>query len=103
LVGGADGVAKVYRVFRETARKIGDDANLVRAMPAMNGRIFSVAISPDGELLAAASTIDGASEIRVWKFNFGGDLPEEIKPLAAKPDGELSPEERTKLNEYRNR
>lgn len=101
LVGGADGVAKVYRVFRETARVIGDDANLVRAMPAMNGRIFSVAISPDGELLAAASTIDGTSEIRVWKFDFGGDLPEEIKPLAAKPDGELSAEERTKLNEYR--
>jgi len=44
LVGGADGVAKVYRVFRETARKIGDDANLIRALPPLNGRIFSVEI-----------------------------------------------------------
>ena len=33
LVGGADGVPKVYRVFRKTARKIGDDANLVRRFP----------------------------------------------------------------------
>ena len=43
FVGGADGVAKVYRVFRETARKIGDDANLVRKMPKLPGRIFHVA------------------------------------------------------------
>lgn len=35
VVGGADGVAKVYRIFRITARKIGDDANLIRRMPEM--------------------------------------------------------------------
>ena len=35
FVGGADGVAKVYQVFRTTARKIGDDDNLIRALPAM--------------------------------------------------------------------
>ncbi len=30
LVGGSDGVPKVYRVFRVTERRIGDDSNLVR-------------------------------------------------------------------------
>src|SRR5262249_8387559 len=45
VVGGADGVAKVYRLFRLTARVIGDDSNLIRRMPPMRGRIFSVAVS----------------------------------------------------------
>jgi WD40 repeat protein len=31
IVGGADGVPKVYRIFRLTKRVIGDDANLIRA------------------------------------------------------------------------
>jgi len=101
LVGGADGVAKVYRVFRETARKIGDDANLIRALPPLNGRIFSVAVSPDGSLLAAAATIDGTSEIRVWRYNFGGELPADIKALSAKQAKDLTPEEKTQLDEYR--
>lgn len=101
LVGGADGVAKVYRVFRETARKIGDDANLIRALPPLNGRIFSVAISPDGTLIAAAATIDGASEIRVWRYNFGGGAPEEIKPLLGKKPEELNEEQKAKLADYR--
>ena len=101
LVGGADGVAKVYRVFRQTARVIGDDANLIRALPAIPGRIFSVAVSPDGKFLAAAATIDGKSEIRVWTYNFGGAVPEEINQLAARKPEELSEEEKAKLQAYR--
>ena len=101
LVGGADGVAKVYRVFRETARKIGDDANLVRALPPLNGRIFSVAISPDGSLIAAAATIEETSEVRVWKYNFGGGTPDDIKPLLGKKPEELNDEQKAKLAEYR--
>ncbi|MEM0927063.1 MAG: c-type cytochrome domain-containing protein, partial [Planctomycetota bacterium] len=66
VVGGADGVAKVYRIFRQTARKIGDDANLVRKLPAMEGRIFDVAINASATRIAAAATINGKSEIRVW-------------------------------------
>ena len=101
LIGGADGVAKVYRVFRETARVIGDDANLIRALPALPGRIFAVAVSPDASLLAAAATIDGRSEIRVWQYNFGGSMPADIKALAAKRVGELSADERSQLDSYR--
>ena len=100
LVGGADGIAKVYRVFRETARQIGDDANLIRALPALPGRIFSVSVSNDGTLVAAAATIDGKSEIRVWNYNFGGAMPADIKPLAARRVADLKPEEKAKLEEY---
>jgi len=100
MLGGADGVAKVYRVFRQSARKIGDDANLIRKMPAMNGRIFSVAISPDGTRLAAAATLDGRSEVRVWNYDFQGTMSDELKAIAAKPDAERSEEDKKKLNHY---
>jgi len=101
FVGGADGVAKVYQVFRTTARKIGDDDNLIRALPAMQGRIFSVAVSSDGSRLAAAATIDGGSEIRVWQYNFGGATPESITQLTSKKPEELSAAEQAMLAEYR--
>jgi WD40 repeat protein len=102
LVGGADGIAKVYRVFRETARKIGDDSNLVRNMPKMPGRIFSVAISRDASRLAAASTLDGNSEVRVWHYDFTSELSGELKAMLEKRVGELSPEENAKVEQYRN-
>lgn len=101
FVGGADGIAKVYRIFRITARKIGDDANLIRKMPVMPGRIFSVDINHDGSLLAAASTLNGQSEIRVWKYDFSGDAEEEIKKIQGKRDADRNAEEKKKLEEYR--
>ncbi len=102
FVGGADGVAKVYRVFRETARKIGDDANLIRRMPELPGRIFSVAISHDATRLAAAATLDGKSEIRVWNYDFSSELSPELKAILAKRDADQSAEEKKKIDQYRN-
>ncbi len=61
LVGGSDGAPKIYRMYREKARVIGDDFNLIRAFPAMPGRVFDVAYSPDGSRIAAGSS-----------FNFAG-------------------------------
>src|SRR5439155_12563011 len=59
VIGGSDGSAKVYRIFRQTARAIGDDSNLIRQMPPMTGRITSVAVSRDGRRFAAGSSLDG--------------------------------------------
>ncbi|MGI9472458.1 MAG: DUF1549 domain-containing protein, partial [Rubripirellula sp.] len=102
LVGGSDGVAKVYRVFRETARKIGDDANLVRKMPKLPGRIFSVAISPDASRLAAASTLDGMSEVRVWQYDFTSELTPELKAILAKRVADRNADEKKKVDAYQN-
>ncbi|MDG2221479.1 MAG: DUF1549 domain-containing protein [Rubripirellula sp.] len=102
FVGGADGVAKVYRVFRETARKIGDDANLVRKMPKLPGRIFHVAISRDATRLAAASTLDGKSEVRVWDYDFTSELSPEIKAILAKRVADRNADEKKKADQYRN-
>ena len=49
LVGGSDGVPKIYRVFRITARKIGDDSNLIKKLQPMVGRVFGAAVSRDGK------------------------------------------------------
>ena len=68
VVGGSDGIPKIYRIFRQSARVIGDDANLVRAFPAMPGRMFAVAFSQDGRRIAAGSSFDGAGEVDVYTY-----------------------------------
>ena len=100
VLGGSDGRVKVYRVFRLTARKIGDDANLIRQMPPMRGRIFDVAVSRDGARIAAVSSLDGQGEIHVYAYNFDGELPEDIKAIQSKTVRERTAEESKKLDEY---
>jgi mono/diheme cytochrome c family protein len=102
LVGGADGVAKVYQIFRTTDRKIGDDANLLRQMPAMQGRIFCVDVSDGATRLAAVSTIDGTSELRIWKARETAAFPEDVKAILGKQAGDRKPEEKKKLEEFLN-
>ena len=102
FVGGADGIAKVYRVFRQTARKIGDDANLVRKFPALPGRISSVVINSDATRLAAAATLDGKSEIRVWKYDFSSELSPELKKIQAKRVADRNAEEKKQLENHLN-
>lgn len=102
VIGGADGIAKVYRVFRETERRIGDDANLIRNLPKLDGRIFAVAISPDGSRIAAAATLNGRSEVRVWQYDFDGALSDPIKQILAKQVAEWNAEERQAVEAYRN-
>jgi WD40 repeat protein len=100
FVGGADGVPKIYRVFRQTARVIGDDANLIRQLEPMPGRIFDVAVSPDGKYLAAVSTLDNQSTIKVWSYDVDGQVPDEIRAIQAKLVFSITPEERKKLETY---
>ena len=100
LVGGADGTPKIYRVFRQTARVIGDDANLIRQLDTLPGRIFGVAISPDGRYLAAAATLDNQSTIKVWSYDVDGELPKEIKDIQAKRVAALNADEKKKLEAY---
>lgn len=100
LVGGADGTPKVYRIFRETARQIGDDANLVRQFPALPGRIFSVAMNPDGTRFATVSTLDGASTLRVFPYDFTGELPEDVKAAMAKRVNQRNDKEKQLVAQY---
>lgn len=67
VIGGADGVPKFYQMYRTKARKIGDDFNLIRAFPALPGRIYSVRFNADGSRFVVGSSNDGKGEVRVYR------------------------------------
>ncbi|MFO0945899.1 MAG: c-type cytochrome domain-containing protein [Planctomycetota bacterium] len=67
LIGGADGVPKIYKMFRTQARVIGDDFNFIRAFEPMPGRIFSASFNKDGSRIVAGSSLDGKGEVRVYQ------------------------------------
>ena len=101
VVGGADGVPKIYRTFRITARKIGDDANLVRTLNPMRGRVFDVTVSKNGTRIAAVSALDGQGELAVYSYEFDTALPDDIKAINEKRVQQRNAAEQTKLDAYR--
>lgn len=73
-VGGADGVPRIYQMYRTKNRQIGDDFNFIRAMPGMPGRINAIRYSADGNFLVAGSSSDGKGEVRVFNSNDGKQI-----------------------------
>jgi WD40 repeat protein/mono/diheme cytochrome c family protein len=67
LIGGADGVPRMYKMHRTTKRVIGDDANKIREYSAMPGRVYALAFNKEGNLFAAGSSLDGRGEVRVYQ------------------------------------
>lgn len=103
IVGGSDGVPKIYRVFRVTARKIGDDSNLIRKLNPMLGRVFDVTVSADGNRIAAVSALDGAGELAVYDYNFDTNLTADLKKISAKRSSQRSADEQKKLDAFRSK
>jgi WD40 repeat protein/mono/diheme cytochrome c family protein len=101
VVGGSDGEPRLYRVFRKTARVIGDDSNLIREFPPLPGRVYSVAVSGDGKRIAAGSSLDGSSgEVAVYSYEFDTGLPDNIKAINEKVVSARSSEEAAALDAY---
>jgi mono/diheme cytochrome c family protein len=71
VIAGADGTPRLYKVHRETKRQIGDDANKLREYEKMPGRISGLAFNADGKFFAAASSLDGKGEVRVYETDTG--------------------------------
>jgi WD40 repeat protein/mono/diheme cytochrome c family protein len=69
LIGGADGMPKIYQMFRTKDRVIGDDFNKLREFEVMPGRVYAVAYSADGNRIIAGSSVDGTGEVRVYDSN----------------------------------
>ncbi|HTU26345.1 MAG TPA: c-type cytochrome domain-containing protein, partial [Pirellulales bacterium] len=101
VVGGADGTPKVYRIYRESARVIGDDANLIYELFPMRGRVFNVRFSRDGKRIAAGSSLDGKGEVTLCTYDYEGDIPPEIKAIMAKVPGARNGDERKAMEAYR--
>ena len=100
LVGGADGVPQIYRLFRETARKIGDNANLIRRFPAMEGRIFSVDYSPDGKRITAGATLDAHASVNIYTADFDSTLTPALKAAHEKEVAAQSAEEKAAIEKF---
>jgi WD40 repeat protein len=100
VIGGSDGEPKLYRVFRQTVRVIGDDSNLIREFPPLPGRVYSVAVSNDGKRIAAGSSLDGKGEVSVYGYEFDTALPPKIKAINQKVNTSRSAEEAAELEKY---
>ncbi len=65
-------------MFRETARIIGDDANLIfELFPAWPGRVFNVRFSADGKRIASGSSLDGSGEVTLSSYEYDADVPKD--------------------------
>jgi WD40 repeat protein/mono/diheme cytochrome c family protein len=100
VVGGSDGVPRVYRVFRQTVRVIGDDSNLIREFEPMKGRINAVGVSPDGKRFAATSSLDGAGHLVVYSYEFDTNLSDGLKAIMSKVSTSRSPAEVEQVQKY---
>jgi mono/diheme cytochrome c family protein len=95
IVGGADGMPRLYQMHRTSKRVIGDDANKLREYAAMPGRLFALRFSPDGATFAAGSSLDGQGEVRVYQTSDGKIVsklegqPGATYTLAWRPDGKV--------------
>ncbi len=98
LVGGADGVPQIYRMFRLVPRRIGDNSNLIKRYPALTGRIFAVDYSRDGKRVAAGSSLDGKGQVKIYNAEFDTALPDNIKGIYGKVD--RNPDEKVAVEKY---
>jgi hypothetical protein len=83
LIGGADGVPKLYQMHRTKPRKIGDDFNFIRGYAPLPGRVFAAKFSADGSLIVVGSSSDGAGEVRIYQTD--------DSKLVAKLEGKRGP------------
>jgi WD40 repeat protein len=100
LVGGADGVPQAYRLVRKVQRRIGDNALCIRKFPAMEGRVYGVAFSPDGKKLAAVSSLDGRGAVNFYNYDFNTEMPADIVAIENKAAQSRTDEEKKKVEEH---
>ena len=100
MVGGSDGTPKIYKIFRQSKRVIGDDSNLIRQFPPMPGRVNTVAVSPDGKRIAAGSSSDGSGQVDILNYDFDTTLPEAIKAIEGKVASTRNEQEKKTLEDY---
>jgi WD40 repeat protein len=94
LIGGDDGVPRLYKMHRTTKRVIGDDANKIREYEKMPGLVYTLAFSGDGSQFAAGSSLDGKGELRVYQTTDGKTVSKltgigPIYSVSFRPDGQI--------------
>ncbi len=87
LIGSTDGIPQIYRMHRITVRKIGDNANLIRKFPAMQGRIFGVDFAPDGKRIAAGASYEGTGAVNIYSSDYDSTMPDAVKKIVETVSG----------------
>ena len=100
VTGGSDGLPKVYHIFRETKREIGDDAQFIANLFPMPGRVFNIRFSPDGKRIVSGSSLDGAGEVVVSSYDFTNDVPKNIRDIMGKVPGSRTADEKKQFEDY---
>src|SRR5207253_2103917 len=101
VAGGSDGLPKVYRIFREIKREIGDDAQFIADLFPMQGRVFSVRFSADGKRIVCGSGLDRAGEVLVCSYDYTNDVPSELRKIMGRVPGQRKPEDQKQLEDYK--
>lgn len=73
LVGGSDGTPKIFRMYREEKRVIGDDYNLLHTFNALPGRVFAVDWSPTADWIVAGSSATSMGNVRSFNVEDGAE------------------------------
>jgi WD40 repeat protein len=100
VIGGDDGVPRTYRVFRQVARVVGDDSNLIRRFPALPGRVFSVTFSPDGNRIACGTSNNGKGEVVVFSATYDSSIPKQIAEIESIQSNNRTPEQLAVLEKH---
>ncbi|TDU68116.1 WD domain G-beta repeat uncharacterized protein [Prosthecobacter fusiformis] len=87
LIGGTDGMPAIYRMERITKRVIGDNANLIRKFPLMQGRIFGVDFAPDGKRIVAGASHEGTGQVNIYASDYDSTMPDEVKTIVETRSG----------------
>jgi WD40 repeat protein/mono/diheme cytochrome c family protein len=99
--GGSDGVPRVYLIFREVTRQIGDDAQFIADLFPITGRVFSARFSADGTRIAYCGGLDRAGELVVCSFDYTNEVPKPLRGLMGKVPGSRTPDEQKQLDDYK--
>lgn len=103
LVGGSDGVPRVFRMVRTTKRVIGDDAQLQRILPGIEGRLFGVAYDHTGLKAAAVSSLNGRGQLAIYTgLPAEGGISKELTTILNKRTAQYTAAERKMVDAFRN-
>jgi WD40 repeat protein len=108
LVVGSDGEPRIYRTNRQVERKIGDDSNLIRKFPPIDGRLWAAEFAPDGKSFAVGGTVADENAagsfikgvVAFYQCDVDTRLPEEIKAIFRKESVNRNGDEKKKVEDY---
>ena len=86
LAVGSDGEPRLYKIFREKARQIGDDFNLIRAYTKLPGRLCDLDLTPSGNKFIVGSSTATSGAARIFMTEDAAkfvDIPDVTSPVFA--------------------